>query len=150
MLIVLFFIGLLFHMPAFAKGEEITVWDQKCVATEVRACLAAVLGNTPVCKEGELQTTGNCKAVMPYFDYLKDKPGNLQEAIPLCEKIVNYSTAPAKCSRTLNIPSAAQLDTFNNNFNMNFIRALEKAFPAKTAESAAPPTPASTPAPTKP
>ncbi|HBH80307.1 MAG TPA: hypothetical protein DDY39_10815 [Nitrospira sp.] len=151
MRIILLCLAFLHSLPAHA--EKISVFDQYCVANEVRACIGQVLKNKEVlsCENGELPDNSNiCTKVYPYNIYSQQRPEKFQEAFLFCEKVVHYSMAPSKCSHVIDIPSSAQLDTFNKNFNDNFVRALEKAFTEKTGSSAAPATPASAPAPAKP
>lgn len=158
MRIILLCLAFLLSLPAHA--EKITVFDQKCVATEIRACLDAFVGRSyGVCPEGTLPLFPQvCADVATYgksYQYNRDlgTSGRLEDmvkAFTWCEKTVNYSVAPGKCSHTLDIPSADQLEQFNKNFNDYFIKALEKAHPSKAAESSALPTPAPIPMPAKP
>lgn len=140
--VLLALVGLL--LPLEVQAEAVRVFDQVCVAEQIRTCLHET------CPIGQLKLpdvnsnfgriAGQCTS--------PDQHTALPERFALCEKLVQISLAPANCVKTIDPPTAGQLDTFNSKFNENFIRALEKAFPTAKAESAASQTPS--PAPAKP
>ena len=168
MRIVLLLIGLLF--PVAASAEEIQVFDQECIAQNVRMCLAEFTGqNKILCAAGSLPVVDasakqnaclsvmspnsvqgwSTRSVQGWSETVPDQSLNMTiQRIEFCEKVVYATVASLHCLKKLNIPSAAQLDTFNDNFNKHFIEALGRAFPGKSAASSSPATPAPTPAPT--
>lgn len=163
MQIILVLMALLF--PSVSSAQAITGLDHKCVSESIRRCMGNFAGHksSDTCPAGTLPVPvgsgdaagGNCISLLRPTEKEQVQGGIVtkrNKAIvtsgqPLsyaeelvrfewCEKIVLYTLAEGEgCLRGM--PSAEHFDSFNKAFLDKFKDALEKAFPPKSAESAA-------------